>query len=113
MLEKLESTGNLVVLKLEFGRRYAMVGSHPDIASDRVKFSEEVQSIRKSGIKVGMQYSNRRTVKEFSYISSKDFMEAEGMGVEPPRRCEDCRGCPKCSFRGQKHTELRKRHLST
>ena len=53
--EKLESTGNLVVLKSEFGRGYAMVGSHPDIASDRVKFSEEVQSIRQSGIKVGMQ----------------------------------------------------------
>ena len=52
-----------------------------------------------------MQYSNRTTMREVSYLSSKDFMEAEGLGVEPPRRCEDCRGCQKCSFRGQQHTE--------
>ena len=32
-------------------------------------------------------------------------MEAEGLGVEPPRRCSDCRGCRKCSSRGQQYTE--------
>ena len=32
-------------------------------------------------------------------------MQAEGLSVELPRRCSDCRGCQKCSFRGQQHTE--------
>ena len=35
----------------------------------------------------------------------KDFMEAKAMGVELPRICPDCRGCQKCIFRGQQHTE--------
>ena len=38
-------------------------------------------------------------------MTSKDFMVAESMGVEPPRQCSECRGCQKCSFIGQKHTE--------
>ena len=40
-----------------------------------------------------------------SYNFEEKFMQAEGLGVEPPRRCSDCRGCQKCSFRGQQYTE--------
>ena len=38
-------------------------------------------------------------------MNAKDFMEAEAMGVEPPRRCPYFRGYQKCSFLGQQHTE--------
>ena len=52
-----------------------------------------------------VQYSNRIVVREVHRMNGKDFMEAEAMGVEPSRRCPDCKGCQKCSFRGQQHTE--------
>ena len=103
--EKLESADNLVVLKSEFGSGYALVGTHPNIVADKIVLTEEVQSIRQTGVKVSSQYSNRIHLKEVSYFTNMDFMEAEGMGVEAPRRCKDCRGCTKCSFRGQRHTE--------
>ena len=100
--EKLETQGELVVMKSAFGSGYAVFGSHPEIKAERVKFCEDVKMIRQKGIKVTTQYSNRVSV---SYNMADKFMEAEGLGVEPPRRCPDCRGCPKCSFRGQQHTE--------
>ena len=31
--------------------------------------------------------------------------QAEGLGVEPPRKCSDCPGCRKCSSRGQQYKE--------
>ena len=37
-----EATDNLVVLKSEFGSGYAMMGTHPGIASEGVEFTEEV-----------------------------------------------------------------------
>ena len=71
-----------------------------------MEFSEEEQCIRKSGIiATAKQYSNKIIVKKVYHMTSKEFMEAESLGVEPPRRCSEYRGCQKCSFRGQKHTE--------
>ena len=32
--------------------------------------------------------------------SEKDFFAAESLGCEPPRRCQECRGCEECGFRG-------------
>ena len=54
--------------------------------------------IRQSGIKVSADVNKME-------ISKLDFLEAEELGVEPPRRCKKCRGCTLCSFRGFKHTE--------
>ena len=103
---RVEATDNLVVLKSEFGSGYAMVGTHPRIVSEGVEFTEEVQYIRQSGIITNAkQYNNRIVLTEVHRISGKDFMEAEVFGIEPPRRCSECRGCQKCSFRGQQHTE--------
>jgi hypothetical protein len=86
---KLETQGELVVMKSALGLGYAVFGSHPEIKAERVKFCE---MIRQKGTKVTMQYSNRIRV---SYNMAAKFMEAEGLGVEPPRRCPYCRGCPK------------------
>ena len=98
--EKHETQGELVIMKSAFGSGYAVFGSHPEIKAERVKFSEEVKMIRQTGVRVTNQYANRVCVS-----FAEKFMEAEGLGVEPPRRCPDCRGCPKCSFRSQQHTE--------
>ena len=98
--ERHETQGELVVMKSVFGSGYAVFGSHPEIKAERVKFSEEVKMIRQTGVRVTNQYANRVCVS-----FAEKFMEAEGLGVEPPRRCPDCRGCQKCSFRSQQHTE--------
>ena len=38
-------------------------------------------------------------VKEHcSMISKEDFLKYEGMGCEPPRRCNNCKNCKECSF---------------
>ena len=71
-----------------------------------VEFTEDMQCIRQSGIITSaQQYSNRILVREVHMMNGKVFMEAEAMGVEPPRICPDYSGCQKFSFRGQQHTE--------
>ena len=100
--ERLEARGELVVMKSDFGSGYAMFGAHEDLKSDKVQLSEEVQLIRQAGVKISIQVVNRVTV---DYVGPKEFMSGESLGVEPPRRCKKCRGCPLSSFRGQKHTE--------
>jgi hypothetical protein len=38
-------------------------------------------------------------------LSEKDFLTAEGLGVEAPRRCKKCSGCAECSFRGRQMSQ--------
>ena len=40
------------------------------------------------------EYSNTKTMPE------KEFFAAESLCCEPPRMCQDCRGCQECGFRG-------------
>ena len=85
--DKLETKGELVVMKSAFGSGYTMFGTHPEIRVEGVQFSEEVKMIRQTRMKVSTQYANPVCV---SYNLAERFMEAEGLGVEPPRRCSDC-----------------------
>ena len=92
----------MVVMKSPFASGYTVFGSHPEINIEKMKFFEVVKMIRQSGVKVTTQYSNRVSV---SYNMVERFMKAESLGVEPPRRCPDCRGCLKCSSIVQQHPE--------
>ena len=120
--DKLETKGELVVMKSAFGSGYTMFGTHPELRVEGVQFSEEVKMVRQMRMKVTTQYNHRLTHNfhvsapnlfctappnpvRVAYNYSDRFMEAEGLGVKPPRRCPACRGCRKCSFRGQQHTE--------
>ena len=38
-------------------------------------------------------------MNSLSVKPKRDFFECEGLGVEPPRRCGNCRKCKECSFR--------------
>ena len=100
---KLEAVGNLVVLESEFGSGYSIFGTDPDLEASGIALTEEVQLIRQlgqSGMKVTVQETSRISVNLVN-----DFMAAEELGVEAPRRCKRCAGCPVCSFSGQQHTE--------
>ena len=97
-----ETQGELVVMKSPFASGYTVFGFHPEIKAEKMKFSEVVKMIRQSGVKVTTQYSNMVSV---SFNMAESFMEAESLGVEPPGRCPNCRGCLKCSLIAQQHPE--------
>ena len=71
--DKLETRGELVVMKSAFGSGYTMFGTHPEIRMEGVQFSEEVKMIRQMRIKVTTQYNHR-----VSYNYSEKFMETRG-----------------------------------
>ena len=79
--DKLETKGELVVMKSAFGLGYAVFGSHPEIKAERVKFSEEVKMIRQTGVKVSTQHANQVSL---SHNFAEKFMEAEGYGDGAP-----------------------------
>ena len=129
--ERLETREHLVILKSLFGTGYVVFGTHESIKSEEVVFTEEVQLIRQLGLKVSSQvingmslinmaafkkvervealdvehHSEAINMTDYNQAKGKNFMEAEALGVEAPRRCDKCRGCSLCSFRGHMHTE--------
>ena len=50
-----------------------------------------------------LQKSQTHTIHRIgvSVTPNIDSFDAEGLGVEPPRRCGNCRKCKECSFRGR------------
>ena len=105
--DKFETKGELVVMKSAFGSGYTMFGTHPELRVEGVQFSKEVKMVRQMRMKVTTQYNHRLTHNfhvsapnlfctappnpvRVAYNYSDRFMEAEGLGVEPPRRCFDC-----------------------
>ena len=77
------------------------------IVCGHTEFDGSVQVIR-SGFyrsnKISVSYTQEvlySSVEEYQYeVSEKEFMRAESLGCEPPRRCAGCRGCEECGFRG-------------
>ena len=60
-----------------------------------------------------MKYSQERYFTPVEYMDcsvsvscgimkEKDFLQAESLGVEAPRRYKKCGGCSECSFRGDR-----------
>ena len=58
-----------------------------------------------------MKYSQERDFTPVEYMDcgvscgimkEKDFLQAESLGVEAPRRYKKCGGCSECSFRGDR-----------
>ena len=102
-----ETRGSLVVKKSKFGGGWLLNGGHDRIVCGPVEFSSSVQVIRCGfyrSNKISVTYTqnvNFNTAEEFLHSKEdKDFMWAEGLGCEPPKRCISCRGCTECGFRG-------------
>ena len=119
---------DLVVMKSQFGTGWTIYGSHSQIENlHHMEFTEEVSAIRQGGFKVlecgKISFVPTVTLtqdREVGYRDShkiaqekvrnnatipKEFFLGEDMGVEAPRRCKKCKGCPDCSWRGMVQSE--------
>ena len=80
-------------LKSAFESGYAVFVSHPEIKAEKEKLSEEVHRqctmdhMEECKDEVTTQYASQVCVP---YNFEEKFMQAEGLGVEPTRRCSDC-----------------------
>ena len=92
-----------------------MNGGHKDIRTEKLKFDSTVGAIRQGNFvkvnRVTVMYTQERDFKPMEYswgcamLQEKDFLAAEGLGVEAPRRCRSCTGCKECSFRGRQMSQ--------
>ena len=87
----IEERDNLRILLSRFGSGHLISGSHASIKHSNVNLSEDVSHIRFASASV-----NRISVKPLY-----EYFDSDNLGIEPPRRCGNCRNCKDCSFRGQ------------
>ena len=133
MPKEIERVDNLIMLETEFGTGLTAFGWDPEIKGGECTLSEEVRSIRRGGIQTAPMNIRRvdlrlrdpeeeslTKIKESEKVNEierknnekvgvrktglEEFMFAEDLGVEAPRRCTDCKGCTTCNFRGQRHS---------
>ena len=94
--------GNIKVMTSLFGGGYVFGGTHSAIKTSAVTWSQTVSNIRCSLLTsptpiIGATV-NRTTVH---VKPTREFFEAENLGIMPPRRCNNCMNCRDCSFRAQ------------
>ena len=87
-----EKRANLRVLFSYFGLGLVLAGSHPAIKSNGIRWSEDVSSI---------MHCAHASVNRLSVKPVYEYFESDSLGIQPPRRCGNCRNCKDCSFRGQ------------
>ena len=85
-----------------FGGGYVFGGTHSAIKTSAVTWSQTVSNIRCSLLTsptpiIGATV-NRTTVH---VKPTREFFEAENLGIMPPRRCNNCMNSRDCSFRAQ------------
>ena len=110
-----EIIDNLVIKSSIFGTGLVVNGGHPSINCKRMEFDSTVAAIRQGKFarvnRANMMYTQIRdfTPLDFSQkcgmLQEKDFLTAEGLGVEAPKRCRRCSGCADCSFRGRQMSQ--------
>ena len=112
---------NLVIKTSIFGSGLVLNGGHPSICSKRMQFDSSVAAIRQGKFqKLNRIVTKYTQVRDFTpmdamstcnaaqcpqkcgVVQEKDFLQAEGLGVEAPRRCKRCRGF-------QRKTDVRER----
>ena len=113
-----EVVGNLVIKISQFGTGLVLNGGHSVIKSQKLEFDSTVAAIRQGKFvkvnRVTVKYSQERDFTPVEYMEGsascgmmkeKDFLQAESLGVEAPRRCKKCSGCSECSFRGRQMSQ--------
>ena len=97
-----EAHKNLVVYRSMFGNGWLLSGNDPDIECEQYEHGEEVSALRVSRVTVINQESHRIGISQaqFTFNQERDYYSFDNLGVEPPRRCPDCKGCRECSWRG-------------
>ena len=119
--QAVEVVGNLVIKSSIFGTGLVLNGGHPLIKSSKLKMDSTVAAIRQGKYvqvnRIAVRYTQEREFtptedrhqvllcQSCGVLLEKDFLKAEGLGVEAPRRCKKCSGCNDCSFRGRQMSQ--------
>ena len=111
-----EANNNLVVCRSMFGQGWLLTGTDDDVQAEKCVWGEEVSAMRVGRVTVVDQCVNRISVSQsplpvfkavasdqvkLTYTQEREILSLDDLGVEPPRRCQSCRGCKECSWRGQ------------
>ena len=100
---------DLMMLKSRLTAKYLLFEHGPEISPQEVKFTEEVSLIRQGGIKITQEVNMGLSMNVNMLASkeqlAKDFMQAEQLGTEVPRRCKNCKGCQTCGYPGWQMTD--------
>ena len=113
-----EVVNNMVIKTSIFGTGLVLNGGNNAIQCKKMEFDSTVAAIRQGKfVKVNrtvVKYTQVRDFTQLDFVDSrqccgvlreKDFLAAEGMGVEAPKRCKRCTGCAECSFRGRQMSQ--------
>ena len=92
---KANMVGNLRLMQSKFGTGLLLDGEYPSIQAGNLMQSPESLALTRCTVAVVS-----KVVKEPVFT----FSECEEMGVNQPRRCGACEGCPRCSVDKQTHT---------
>ena len=111
-----EANNNLVVCRSMFGQGWLLTGTDDDVQAEECVWGEEVSAMRVGRVTVVDQCVNRISVSQpplpvfksvasdqvkLTYSQEREILSLDDLGVEPPRRCQSCRGCKDCIWRGQ------------
>jgi hypothetical protein len=112
-----EANNNLVVCRSMFGQGWLLTGTDDGLQAEECIWGEEVAAMRVGRVTVVGQCVNRVSVSQaplpvfksiasdqvkLTYTQEREILSLDDLGVEPPRRCQNCKGCKECSWRGQK-----------
>ena len=103
-----ETVGSVVVNKSIFGTGWLLNGAHEKLVCAQVETSCHLQIMRTGSFRNNRIVASYNQSADIDYSSGmglemteKQFFQAESLGCEPPRRCQDCRGCLECGFRAE------------
>ena len=101
---KYETQDNMVVCRTMFGQGWMLTGSGDGLQAEVCSWGEEVSALRVGRITVVTQSNHRIAVNsvKLTYTQERDYYTMDDLGIEPARRCPNCKGCKDCSWRGQK-----------
>ncbi|OBQ35853.1 MAG: hypothetical protein AN484_26035, partial [Aphanizomenon flos-aquae WA102] len=102
--EKVRSEGGAALYSSEFGTNWMLVGTQHDVEDGFNQVMEDRRTEAKTRTMAAQaamlpakQGEPGWKGKEFFVPSN--FIAAEAMGTEVPRRCPSCRGCKECEFK--------------
>ena len=95
--EVLEKSGDIRVMKSQFGHGYLLNGRHQGIKVEDVAWAENISAIREGKFKIrSTSYSvNRQAIIT---PQQRNFLDGEELGVYCPKRCNKCKNCSDCLY---------------
>ncbi len=79
-------SGGMALFKSQFGTRWVMSGN-----AEKLLLNEELADWEEE--------ASMMLEQETKHFQVPEFLPAEALGVDLPRRCTSCRNCKECQFR--------------